>query len=496
MTVFRLGLDPLTPETLFATASDPGSRLQIEGEVRTRMTNGVDALTKALSEGTPIYGVNTGFGLNATEAIHAPDLQLRLARYLDVGSGPPAPFTVARGAILARAHVLAKGYSAVRPELLDELAAWFASGVGPWIPTRGSLGASGDLVSMAPLARLLAGEPVPAMTANGPIESSEALRRPPFRLEGREALALVNGLSGAAAWIAISLVETERLLDWAVAGVAAASWALGTRLECWSEALHTPPISHHAGAATLSARLRARLAGAPKVPSPPPHPIQDPYSLRCAPQLLGAVQAAIDVARSRVHDELETVSDNPIFVDGAPISGGNFFGGALVQGADTLKGALARVGDLLERQTFLLVGGSRGLPENLVPASAAPLTHGLKGVHQVATALAMALQEGAIPSAPFARSAEGHNQDIVSNAMNGAASLARQLEVARELVAAHMVLAVQAVTLRAPDQPAPTTPMGRWHTCIDAQLPPLDADVALRPALAALTRMLSEPAPS
>jgi histidine ammonia-lyase len=513
VTAFHLGVDPLTPSALADLVANPEARLWISAEAHERMATSAQALDEALARGITLYGVNTGFGGDAVQGGAAsgsaasgsaaptsaapPDLQLRLARYLDAGSGAPVPYAVARGVLVARAHVLAKGYSAVHPRLVGYLSALFASGIAPWVPTRGSLGASGDLVTLAPLARLVAGDPVPVLTPTGP-STSEAMRGhlpPSFSLQGREALALMNGLSCAAAWIALSLVEAQRLLRWATASAAAAGWGLGVRAESWSEAMHTPPVSNHAGAAQIAAALRDWLADAPPPAPPPSTPIQDPYSLRAVPQALGSALEALDFAVGQVTDELETVSDNPIFLDGAPVSGANFFGSALVQSADLGKGALARIGDLLERQTFLLVAGTRGLPVNLVPPGAPHLTHGLKGVHQSATALAMALQEGAIPSAPFSRSAEGHNQDVVSNAMNGAAALARQVEIARELVAAHTCLAAQGVAL-APALPLSSgAALGGWTLQIRALEPKLGQDTALRPMLEALAQLIATSEP-
>jgi histidine ammonia-lyase len=573
VTPFRLGLDPLTPERLYALASDPAARLFLEPGVRDRLVAGWEALGRALEAGATVYGVNTGFGGDAAAPSalqgkdgpdgrpgepgapgdpHGPQgphgaLQLRLARYLDTGTGDPLRYFAARGALVARAHVLAKGYSAVRPEVVEGLMALFHARVAPWIPVRGSLGASGDLVSMAPLARLLAGESVPFLTPDDagrdarttlpqtsagtpavhpavhptvhpvvhpavhPKRHPSGPLPPPIRLKGRDTLALVNGLSGAGASIAVSLVEGGHALAWALASVAASGWALGVRIEGWTPRLHEPPVGRHPGARAAADTLCRWLDGAAAMPAPPAVPIQDPYSLRCAPQALGAALDGVGFAHAQVADALETVSDNPIFLDGAPVSGGNFFGSALVQAADGLKGVLARVGDLLERQTFLLVDGYRGLPRNLTGPGAAPLSHGLKGVHQLASALAMGLQEGAIPSAPFARSAESHNQDVVSNAMNGAVALDRQLAIFTELVAAHAVLAAQAVELRGgesggqgpgpgPGQgqgqgpgPFEGAPLRAWLEGVRQVAPFVEEDAALRPALATLADRVRSP---
>jgi histidine ammonia-lyase len=354
--------------------------------------------------------------------------------------------------------------------VVDALSALFHDGPTPELPAWGSLGASGDLITLAPLARLL-------------LADDEA--------PSRTALALMNGLSGVTAQVALDLVTALRLVHWGIAGSAVAAWALGVRQEAWDAVLHAPPIRHHSGQTRIASLLRERVAGAPSVPLPAGLAIQDPYSLRCIPQLLGPGLEQLDLAHRWISQELESVSDNPIWVDADTfLSSGHFFGGYVVQAADTVAGVLARMGDLLERQTFLLVDGTRGLPPNLSGAGFGPeaLRHGLKGVHQAASALAMRLQRGAIPSAPFARSAEGHNQDIVSNAMNAATVLTEQVDGLAALVAAHSTLAAQALEFRDGWQDTPG--VVAWHGAIRRQMPPLWDDAPLREPLAHLARDL------
>jgi tyrosine ammonia-lyase len=348
----------------------------------------------------------------------------------------------------------------------------FHHGGAPDLPAWGSLGASGDLITLAPLARQL----------------EEGVGGSATTLPGRTALAVMNGLSGVTAQIALDLATAMRLYLWGVASSTAAAWALGVRQEAWAEVLHGPPLRHHPGQRRIAALLRGVVAGAPALPLPAGLAVQDPYSLRCIPQALGPGIEQMDVSHRWIAQELDGVSDNPVWTDAAFRSSGHFFGGYVVQAADTASAVVARLGDLLERQTFLLVDGTRGLPENLTTAGRG--RHGMKGVHQAASALAMRLQRGAIPSAPFARSAEGHNQDIVSNAMNAATVLTEQVRALAALVAAHGAMAAQALEFRDGWQASPG--LAGLHEAIRRTLPPLeDDDLPLREPLAALAAELA-----
>ncbi|TVR64700.1 MAG: aromatic amino acid lyase [Gemmatimonadales bacterium] len=478
MNAFRLGMDPLTPEALWTLAELQSPLCVLESPVLDRLVQGRRALDEELEADQAVYGANTAYGGDAVGVLSAHEragLQLHLARYLDAGVGPPLPPRACRAAVIARAHVLAQGASAVSPQAVTALVRLIGAQVAPVLLSSGSLGASGDLVSMAPLARLLAGEDVPAWQGESRVSGPEALSAAgvePLELVGRDALALVNGLSGAASCAALSWTEADRLLRWALVGVAATGWALGVRAEAWSEVMNGPPLRRHPGQEEVARLLRGRLRGSEPIAPPASGPLQDPYSLRCAPQLLGPVREGHEVAGRWLFQELDGVSDNPIWVsDDTPwwrdfradapevdapgegshpspfLSGGNFFGGYVAAAADLVSAGLARVGDLLDRQGFLLVAGDRGLPRNLATPGV-PGSHGLKGVHQTATALAMELQRGALPSAPFARSAEGHNQDVVSNAMAAATALGRQVGAAAALVSAHTLMAARAVELR------------------------------------------------
>lgn len=474
----------------------------LEPGVLDRVVRGHRALLVALEAGEAVYGANTAFGGDATgvlEGRHTEGLQLHLARSLDAAVGEVLSPRISRGVVIARAHVLARGNSAVSPEVMEALVRLCRSGVAPVLRASGSLGASGDLVTLAPLPRLLAGDPVPAWVGDDRVTGPEALAAAgvdpstlagpglePVSLSGRDSLALVNGLSGAASAAALAWADSWSLLQWALTGIAATGWALGIRREAWGTDLNGRPLRLHPGQAVAAASLRRVLEDSPPVAAPDAGPIQDPYSLRCAPQLLGPVLDGLQVAGGWLEGELDGVSDNPVLMGDPPgfRSGGNFFGGYVAAAADLASGALARLGDLLDRQGFLLVAGDRGLPRNLVVPGSTDV-QGLKGVHQTATAVAMELQRGAIPAAPFARSAEGHNQDVVSNAMAAAMALSRQVARASMLVAAHTLMAAQAVELRGGSGEA----LGEWLRQVDAAVGDRSGTVGYSTALDRLSRL-------
>ena len=500
-TPFRLGVDSLTPQVLRKLAEENKAPVVLEPGVLDQVVRGHRALLVALEAGEAVYGANTAFGGDATEVLEGrrvEGLQLHLARSLDAAVGDVLSPRVSRGAVIARSHVLARGGSAVSPEVLEALVRLCRSGVAPVFRASGSLGASGDLVTLAPLPRLLAGDPVPAWVGEDRVTGPEALAATevdpsalagsglePVFLSGRDSLALVNGLSGAAAVAALAWADAWSLLQWALQGIAATGWALGIRRGAWAADLNGPPLRLHPGQATAAASLRRVLEGSPAVATPTNGPIQDPYSLRCAPQLLGPVLEGLEVAGAWLQGELDGVSDNPVLMGDPPgfRNGGNFFGGYVAAAADLAAGALARLGDLLDRQGFLLVAGDRGLPRNLIVPGSADV-QGLKGVHQTATAVAMELQRGAVPAAPFARSAEGHNQDVVSNAMAAALALSGQVERAATLVAAHTLMAARAVELRG----GFGEKLGDWVRQVDAMAEDRSGTVGYSTALERLSR--------
>jgi histidine ammonia-lyase len=410
--------------------------------------------------GDHTYGVNTGFGRFVSQSIppeQAADLQLRLLRSHACGVGDPYPDEVVRAAMLLRANTLAKGFSGVRVETIELLLHILGAGIVPRVPSRGSVGASGDLAPLAHLALPLVGEGEATIEGRR-MSGAEALARAglsPITLEAKEGLSLINGTQFMTAMASLALVRAERL-----ARVADVACALSV------EALQATPTSFHPaihaarplpGQQQSAATLRALLEGSAIVEA---HrwcdKVQDAYSLRCAPQVHGASRDLLDYVARTVAVELNAATDNPLVLldEGLIVSNGNFHGQPIAMGLDCLAIACAELASISERRTERLVNPSLsdGLPPFLV-AREEGLNSGFMIPQYVAAALVSenkALSHpGSVDSIPTSAGQEDH----VSMG-NGAGLKALQVVANAERVLAIELLAgAQAVEFLAPLQP-------------------------------------------
>ena len=327
-------------------------------------------IERAVDSGTPTYGVNTGFGRFVDVAISREDtgrLQLNLLRSHACAVGEPFPVEVVRAAMLLRANALATGASGVRRETVELLLAMLNAGVHPVVPSRGSLGASGDLAPLAHLALPLVGEGV-AEHDGRRMDGGEALRLAglePVALEAKEGLALINGTQFMAAIGALVLARAHRLV--LIADLAAAQSVEAVRGSRTPFSPEIQALRPHPGQLASAANLFALLDGSQINES---HRwcgrVQDAYSLRCSPQVHGACRDAIRYARSVVAIELNAATDNPlVFADRDEVlSNGNFHGEPVAIALDTLKIALAELAGISERRIERMVNPtmSEGLP--------------------------------------------------------------------------------------------------------------------------------------
>jgi len=350
-------------------------------------------IDRAVESGTPTYGVNTGFGRFVDVAISREDtgrLQLNLLRSHACGVGEPFPTEVVRAAMLLRANALATGASGVRREVVDLLLALLGAGVHPVVPSRGSLGASGDLAPLAHLALPLVGEGR-AEHGGELLDGGEALARAglePLRLAAKEGLALINGTQFMAAIGALVLARADRLAR--IADIAAAQSVEAVRGSRTPFAPEIQALRPHPGQVASAANLYALLGDSEINES---HRwcgrVQDAYSLRCSPQVHGAARDAIAYARSVVAIELNAATDNPlVFADRDEVlSNGNFHGEPVAIALDTLKIALAELAGISERRIERMVNPtmSEGLPPFL--AEDGGLNSGFMIPHYVAASL-------------------------------------------------------------------------------------------------------------
>ncbi len=391
------------------------------------------------------------------------------ARYHLNGTGPDTPEDVVRATMLVRANCLARGYSGIRPEVVRLLVDCLNLGITPLIPERGSVGASGDLIQLCYLADMLLGSGR-ARIGSTTAPAEEVLRAAglePVTFEAKEGLALINGTSFMSGFAVLAAHDGAE-----IAVVADLCTALTTET-LLGDSGHFPPLIHrqkpHPGQIRSAARILALLSGSrlcadnARGPEPDAGPegfatltraIQDRYSIRCAPHVtLGWVTGWLDV-------EINSTNDNPLFdpLTSEVHNGGNFYGGHVGHAMDSLKLAVASVGDLLDRQLALLVDPkfSQGLPANLAaprePSDpAAGLHHGFKGTQLAASALAAEALKLSNPATAFSRSTEAHNQDKVSMGAIAARDARTVVELVREVAAIMVLAGCQAADLRGAD---------------------------------------------
>lgn len=459
----------LTIEQVVAVARR-GARVAPLGKAASaRMSASRDWVAAAVQEGQAIiYGVNTGFGPLATTRI-PPEQTRRLSRNLILsclaGVGDPIPQDWARAMMLIRANSLARGLSGVRPVVVETLIEMLNRGVTPWIPAKGSLGASGDLAPLAHMAIVLTRDPDEedggysgqAYFEGRLMSGAEAMARAGLErlaLEAKEGLALSNGTAFMTAAGALGVYDAERLVEHAELAAALSFEALLGMTGALHPALHQ--ANGQPGQVQTAANLRRLLEGSRLVNSAP-HKVQDAYSLRCTPQVLGPVRDALAFLRERFTAAINAASDNPlIFVEldgGRALSGGNFHGQGPAMWLDFLGIAVAEIGDLSERRTFRLLDPALngGLPAMLVPNSG--LDSGLMIPQYTAAALASDNKTLAHPDSVDSIPSSANQEDHVSMGANAARHALEIVANTQRIVAIELITAAQAVDLR-PDGPA------------------------------------------
>ncbi len=434
-----------------------GSRpVSLGREGRRRVAQSRARLLAAAARG-PIYGVNTGFGDLASKRIPPKDL-LKLQRNLVLshacGVGEPLGEEEARGILFLRANELAKGHSGVRPELVLRLADLLNSGSVPVIPSRGSVGASGDLAPLAHLALLVLGEG-DALHGGRRIPASALLSRlglKPFVLDAKEGLSLLNGTQAMQSLGALALLSARRVFDAATLACAATLEACAGTPAPFDSRLHS--LKPHPGQMKVARELRSLLAGSAirrsHIKNDPR--VQDPYSLRAAPQIHGPVWDAIVSARRTVEIEMNSATDNPLVVGSRVVSGGHFHGEALSLAFDSLATAFAVLGGVSERRIYLLTAGKApGLKPFL--ASRPGLESGWMIPQVAAAALASENKGLAHPASADSIPTSAGQEDFVSMGMGAALKLKRAVWNTAQIVAIELLMAARGVESRAPLKP-------------------------------------------
>jgi histidine ammonia-lyase len=440
-------------------------------------------IERAVESGTPTYGVNTGFGRFVDVAISREDvgrLQLNLLRSHACGVGKPFPTEVVRGAMLLRANALATGASGVRRETVELLLAMMNAGVHPVVPSRGSLGASGDLAPLAHLALPLVGEGR-AEFGGELLDGGEALGRAglvPVQLSAKEGLALINGTQFMAAIGALVLSRAARLVR--IADIAAAQSVEAVRASRTPFAPEIQALRPHPGQLASAANLYALLDGSEINES---HRwcgrVQDAYSLRCSPQVHGACRDAIAYVRSVVAIELNAATDNPlVFADRDEVlSNGNFHGEPVAIALDTLKVALAELAGISERRIERMVNPtmSEGLPPFL--AEQGGLNSGFMIPHYVAASLVAENKVLCHPASVDSIPTSAGQEDHVSMGATAAVHAWQVCANVERVLAVELLCGAQGLDFLAPLRPGPG--ISALHAALRETSPHLGDDRSL-----------------
>jgi histidine ammonia-lyase len=472
--------------------------VSLADSVRERMAAAHAAVIRLSNEDAVVYGITTGFGALADRAVDAQDrrlLQRRVVLSHAAGMGPHLDEEVVRGMLLLRARTLAAGLSGVRYELPEALIALLSSGIVPWVPAHGSLGASGDLAPLAHAASVLLGEGLVVGHDGTPAESGAALATrgiSPLQLEPKEGLALINGTDAMAAMLALAVADLAALLRVADCACAMSVEALLGTPTAFDERVVS--LRDSPGQLTSAANLRTLLQDSPVVAShrSSHHAVQDAYSLRCAPQVHGAARDVLDFCRTVVERELASVVDNPVVLEGEVVSAGNFHGQALAYAADMLASVCADIGSISERRVDRMLdpARSRGLPAFLSPDPG--LNSGFMITQYTAAAIVAALRSAAGPLATQNATTSAGQEDHVSMGYEAARRTRDSVDGLRRVLAVELMCAAQALELRAPLRPARAT--GALLGEIRARVAPLREDRVLATDLAALEDWLRDEA--
>ncbi len=472
-----------------------GARVELADGALAAVAASAATVAEIVRRGDAVYGINTGFGRLANIRIDTHDLaalQRNLVLSHAAGVGEPTLLPTVRLMIALKLANLARGASGVRPDVLKLLAAMLARDVVPLVPSQGSVGASGDLAPLAHMAAAMIGVGE-AYHQGERMPATAALARAglaPVELAPKEGLALLNGTQFATAHAMLALFAAERLFQSALV-----SGALATDAARGSDTPFDPRIHAlrgHSGQIEVAAALRALIAGSQIRAShlTGDERIQDPYSVRCQPQVMGAALDLMRHVAATLITETNGVSDNPLVIaeTGDVLSGGNFHGEPIAFAADILALAICEIGALSERRIALLVDPAlSGLPPFLTPKPG--LNSGLMIAQVTAAALVSENKQQAHPASVDSIPTSANQEDHVSMAAHGARRLARMVENAAYVVAIELIAAAQGCDFHAPLRSS--TRLECVRELIRTRIPRLTDDRYLAPEIAAATDLVS-----
>jgi histidine ammonia-lyase len=425
-------------------------------EFEEKINAGANFLDETLKSHGVIYGVTTGYGDSCTEVVppeNYTDLPVNLSRYHGCGLGAFFDRETTRAIMLVRLNTLVQGYSGVSLDLLRKIMFFIDRDILPLIPEEGSVGASGDLTPLSYLAGALIGER--DVLYDGKVFSSgevlSELKESPYRFRPKEAIAIMNGTAVMNAVAARAFSHAHRIAELACCITSFCTIALKGNVQHFHERLFE--LKPHQGQALAAQKIRKLFGDNVSVSSVVPSRIQDPYSIRCAPHVIGVFYDAGNLLRSFIETEMNSANDNPLVdpVTQSIYHGGHFYGGHICFAMDSLKNIVANIADLIDRQLALLVDVkyNRGLPPNLSGTrKSLSFNHGFKAVQIAASAWAAEALKNTMPASVFSRSTECHNQDKVSMGTIAARDCIRVIELTYQILAATLFASAQELRLR------------------------------------------------
>ena len=496
-TEITLNGDALTCAEVVAVARH-NATVSVSEEALQRIRTAQKVIDNLAAEGKKVYGVTTGFGHLSAVRIPADqrvELQYNLLRSHAAGVGEPLAEDVTRAMMLLLAASLARGHSGVHPEIVQTLAAMLNARIYPRIPSRGSVGASGDLAPLAHLALTLIGEGE-AFFEGQRMSGAEALQRAklsPVRLHTKEGLALINGTHLMEAVAVLALADAQMLIRTAeVACAMSIEGLMGSHIPLDAR-IHQRRGQH--GQRASGARLLKLVSNSEINAS---HQncarVQDPYTLRCAPQVFGAVRDAIDYCATIFERELDAVTDNPlVFPDeGDVLSGGNFHGQPLALALDVLAIALTHVASFAERRIFNLLGPhdweEEGAPLFFTPHPG--LHSGFMIAQYVAAALVNEIKVLAHPASIDSIPTSAGMEDFVSMGVTSAHKVQSILEKTQQVVAIELMCAAQQLDFRLPLKPG--AGVQRAQDVVRSYVLKLEEDRVLAPDIEKLTQAVRD----
>lgn len=429
-------------------------RIVLDAETRHKVLYCRQYLDKVLTDqpDRAIYGINTGFGSLCKVSIPSQDLeqlQENLLMSHAAGMGGKAPSAVVRLMLLQKIKALSLGHSGIRVEVLERLMLLYHEGVVPVIHEMGSLGASGDLVPLAEMCLPLLGMGDVFLSKEGRYLSAKVWHTErglaPLRLASKEGLALLNGTQYMSAYGTWTLLQARHLMGWAITIAALSFEAWEGRVDAFHPAIHQ--VRRHEGQKEVATLLRALLTDSP-IRQNPNTQVQDPYSFRCTPQVLGASLTSLRQVASIFTEEINAVTDNPLIFpeEDLIVSGGNFHGQPLALALDQMAIALAEIGNISERRLYQMMHGFRGLPEFLVESNG--LNSGMMIPQYAVASLVSQNKQYCTPASIDSIPSCNGQEDHVSMGANAAIKAQKVCENLRAILAVELLAANQALHLR------------------------------------------------